>query len=612
LRGLKALLYGIDERVKVRYKSQNINALVNHRWEGVMPLLERRARETKSEAQREFYRRFMAEKVCSDCNGLRLRAESMAVTIGGKNIVELTGMTVAAALDFIGQYQLEVDTDASVRPIFRPIHREVSRRLQFLINVGLQYLTLDRTAGTLSSGEGQRIRLATQLGSALVGVLYILDEPSIGLHPRDNNRLLKALRTLQQLGNTVLVIEHDETTLREADHVIELGPGAGERGGQLVAQGTALAITKNRRSLTGAYLVGRKQVFQRKLVAAQPEQFLTVEGAVLHNLKNINVDFPLGRFSCLTGVSGSGKSTLLNEVLYPCLKRKLLHTRLPAGKCREITNWHLINKIIDVDQSPIGRTPRSNPATYTGMFTPIRQLFSQVEESRLRGYKPGRFSFNVKGGRCETCEGAGTLRIEMHFLPEVYITCHTCKGQRYNRDTLEVRFKGYNIAEILAMTVSQALALFKNQPVIYSKLDTLNRVGLGYIRLGQPATTLSGGEAQRVKLATELSKRSTGRTLYILDEPTTGLHFADIDKLVRVLDELVEKGNTVVVIEHNLDVIRNADWLIDLGPEGGDKGGQVVVAGPLKTVMKHKKSYTAKALRAHLSNRAQKKSKKTK
>ncbi len=598
-RAKQALLYGTDERIPVEWKSANFDGRAQHRWEGILNTLERRYRETKSEEQREAYRRYMSETPCHACKGQRLRPEVLAVTVGGKSIVDVTALTVRDALAFIEARRAEwVQDDTGKQAVFLPIYREVSKRLQFLINVGLDYLTLDRSAATLAGGEGQRIRLATQLGAALVGVLYILDEPSIGLHPRDNERLLRALRDLQQIGNTVLVIEHDEETIMAADYVVELGPGAGEHGGEVVAAGTPAQIVKSRKSPTGAFLAGRKKVFRRDRNTDDPEQYLIVRGAKEHNLKTVDAFFPLGRFICLTGVSGSGKSTLLNDVMFPWLQRKLLHARLPVGRCREIENWHLVDKIIDVDQSPIGRTPRSNPATYVGVFGTIRDLFALTPEAKARGYAPGRFSFNVRGGRCETCEGAGTLRVEMHFLPEVYVTCHACRGARYNRDTLEVKFKGYSIADVLQMTVDRACEVFANHRQIFHKLETLQRVGLGYIRLGQPATTLSGGEAQRVKLATELSRRSTGKTLYILDEPTTGLHFADIDKLLRVLDELVARGNTVLVIEHNLDVIGNADWIIDLGPEGGEGGGQVVAAGKFSEVLGTKGSHTAQALRA--------------
>ncbi|HNW91472.1 MAG TPA: excinuclease ABC subunit UvrA [bacterium] len=598
-RAKQVLLYGTDERIPVEWKSANFDGRAQHRWEGVMNSLERRYRETKSEEQRESYRRYMSETPCHACGGKRLKPEILAVTVGGKNIVDLCALTVARALAFIEECRKSLVKDETGRQaVFQPIYREVSKRLQFLINVGLDYLTLDRSAATLAGGEGQRIRLATQLGSALVGVLYILDEPSIGLHPRDNDRLLIALRDLQKIGNTVLVVEHDEDTIMAADYVVELGPGAGEHGGEVVAVGTPAQIVKNKKSPTGAFLAGRQHVFRRARQTEFPAEFMTVRGANEHNLKNLDVQFPFGRFICLTGVSGSGKSTLLNDIMFPWLQRKLLQARAPVGRCRDIENWQRIDKIIDVDQSPIGRTPRSNPATYTGMFNAIRDLFAQTPEAKARGYAPGRFSFNVRGGRCETCEGAGTLCVEMHFLPEVYVTCHACHGARYNRDTLEVKFKGYSIADVLNMTVDRACEVFRHHGQIYNKLETLARVGLGYIRLGQAATTLSGGEAQRVKLATELSRRSTGKTLYILDEPTTGLHFADIDKLLRVLDELVQRGNTVVVIEHNLDVIASADWIIDLGPEGGEGGGTLVAAGQYASVLQTKGSYTAAALRA--------------
>jgi excinuclease ABC subunit A len=585
----KILWEGAGEReFEFRWKGKSSVYAWKRRWEGILPLLERRYRETDSEARREELEKFMSSHPCSDCSGARLRKESLAVRVGGRNIAEHVAMSVGKALRFYESLALEPREEA----IAAPVLKEVRERLGFLANVGLGYLTLDRSSATLSGGEGQRIRLATQIGSRLTGVLYILDEPSIGLHQRDNRRLLDTLLAMRDLGNTVIVVEHDEETIRSADWVVDLGPGAGESGGEVVAEGPPEAIEAHPRSLTGAYLSGRERIAIPARRRPGNGKVLRVEGATEHNLKNVSVDFPLGTFTCVTGVSGSGKSTLVNEILHRGLARALHEAEGLPGAHRRILGIEHVDKVIDIDQSPIGRTPRSNPATYVGLFTPIRELFSRVPESRARGYKPGRFSFNVRGGRCEACEGDGVLKIEMHFLPDVYVTCDTCHGRRYNRETQEILYKGRNIADVLDMTVHQGLEFFEAVPQIRDKLKTLQDVGLGYIRLGQPATTLSGGEAQRIKLSKELSRRATGRTVYLLDEPTTGLHFDDIRKLLSVLGRLVDQGNTVIVIEHNLDVVRTADWVIDLGPEGGDEGGRVVAAGPPEQIARVAESRT--------------------
>ncbi len=566
-------------------------------FEGVVKTLDRRYRETQSEEARQEIEAFMAERACPACGGSRLRPESLGLKIDGRSIADVVRFTIKDAGSFFGSLKLG-EREAAIA---RRVLKEIRERLGFLVNVGLDYLTLDRPSATLSGGEGQRIRLATQIGSSLVGVLYILDEPSIGLHQRDNRRLLDTLKRLRDLGNTVLVVEHDEDTIRAADYVLDLGPGAGELGGHLVAVGTPDEIIANPQSLTGQYLSGARRIAVPANRRRGSGQALTIHEPREHNLKGMAVKIPLGTFTCITGVSGSGKSTLVNDILYRALAQMLYRAQDRPGAHTRIEGAQHIDKVVDIDQSPIGRTPRSNPATYTGVFTFIRSLFARTPEARMRGYAPGRFSFNVKGGRCEACQGDGLVKIEMHFLPDVYVTCDVCKGKRYNRETLDVRYKGANIAEVLDMTVREALAFFEAVPVIKSKLQTLDDVGLDYIRLGQSATTLSGGEAQRVKLATELSRRATGRTLYILDEPTTGLHFADIERLLDVLNRLVEQGNSVVIIEHNLDVIKTADWVIDLGPEGGEAGGHVVAAGTPEAVAQDAEhSYTGQFLKAVL------------
>ena len=597
----QVLLYGSgEERFTFRYTNmfgEDKEYFVP--FEGVMPLLARRYHETDSDEMRESYENYMTEIPCKACHGARLKPETLAVTVGGKNIDEVTRMTIREADEFFTQLTL---TPREMK-IAAQILKEIHARLHFLLDVGLDYLTLSRSAGTLSGGEAQRIRLATQIGSGLQGVLYVLDEPSIGLHQRDNNRLLATLKHLRDLGNTLIVVEHDEDTMYAADHIIDIGPGAGANGGRVVAEGTAEEIKKNPDSITGAYLSRRKFIPVPAKRRPGNGKFIEVVGAAENNLKDLTVKFPLGTLTLVTGVSGSGKSTLVNEILYKGIASRLYHVKGKPGKHKKIKGLENIDKIIDIDQQPIGRTPRSNPATYTGVFDAIRELFSQTSEARMRGYKAGRFSFNVKGGRCEACKGDGILKIEMHFLPDVYVPCEVCKGARYNRETLEVRYKGKNISEVLDMTIDEAVDFFANVPRIARKLKIIQDVGLGYIKLGQPATTLSGGEAQRVKLATELSRRSTGKTLYILDEPTTGLHTADIHKLLDILQRLVAGGDTVVVIEHNLDVIKTADYIIDLGPEGGDKGGTVVATGRPEDIVKVPASYTGKFLRPLLEEK---------
>jgi excinuclease ABC subunit A len=588
-------LKGTPDRVAMTYRDYEGHL---HHWRaqfrGIIANLRRRYAETESELVRAKIEEYMSERPCTECKGARLKPTSLAVTVGEKNIHEFTLMSVRESLAFLR----DVELSQTERLIGGRVIKEIGERLRFLDNVGVGYLTLQRASATLAGGEAQRIRLATQIGSALVGVLYILDEPSIGLHQRDNRKLIDTLLRLRDLGNTVIVVEHDEETMRSADHIVDMGPGAGEHGGEVVAQGTPADVQSAEASLTGRYLAGELSIETPRQRRFSLEHF-TVKGAYMHNLRHIDVSFPIGMFTCVTGVSGSGKSTLVNDILYRGMAARVNRgTKLRATDFEGIDGWEKIDKVIDIDQSPIGRTPRSNPATYTGVFDHIRQLFAATPEAKVRGYKPGRFSFNVKGGRCEHCAGEGQIKIEMHFLPDVYITCDVCKGKRYNRDTLEVHFKGRSIGDVLDMSVEEAVSFFGNVPRIARRLQTLNDVGLGYIKLGQPATTLSGGEAQRVKLATELSKLATGRTLYILDEPTTGLHFADIQKLLDVLQRLVDQGNTVVVIEHNLDVIKSADWIVDLGPEGGDEGGLVVATGtPEELVAQADHSYTGQFLR---------------
>lgn len=567
-------------------------------FEGVIPNLERRYRETDSDYMRAEIENYMRITECPVCHGKRLKPEVLAVTVADLSIVDISQMSIDDAYDFFNG--LNKKLSEKDKKIAQQILKEICARLNFLKDVGLNYLTLDRTADTLSGGEAQRIRLATQIGSGLTGVLYILDEPSIGLHQRDNDRLLKTLKGLRDLGNTVIVVEHDQDTIESADWVVDVGPGAGKHGGEIIAEGTPAQISKNKNSLTGKYLSGAEEIAVPKRRHPGNGKKLSIIGAEEHNLKNINVDIPLGKLVTLTGVSGSGKSTLLNEVLAKALSQYFFNSKEAAGKHKKITGIEHIDKVINIDQSPIGRTPRSNPATYTGVFTYIRDLFAATPEAKMRGYKAGRFSFNVKGGRCEVCGGDGVIKIEMHFLPDVYVQCEECKGRRYNREALEIHYKEKNISEVLEMTVDEAKLFFKHIPAVYKKLDTLSEVGLGYMHLGQQATTLSGGEAQRIKLAAELSRASTGRTLYILDEPTTGLHFADVKRLLSVLNKLVEKGNTVVVIEHNLDVIKSADWIIDLGPEGGYKGGEVIGVGTPEDLAKIKRSYTGQYLKKML------------
>ena len=594
---LNKILYGTGtEEIDFEYQSAAGTRKFTAPFEGVIPTLDRRYRETKSQGMRDFYEMYMSNSHCDSCNGARLKKESLAVTVGTKNIQELTDMPINKIKKYLNDLQLS----KTKKMIAEQILKEIDARLQFLIDVGLEYLTLSRSAGTLSGGEAQRIRLATQIGSGLTGVLYILDEPSIGLHQRDNDKLLATLKRLRDLGNTVIVVEHDEDTMYAADMVIDIGPGAGVHGGNVIAQGTAEEIKNVPNSITGQYLSGRKKIpVPKKRRKAKPVS-ITIKGAKENNLKNLDVKIPLGVFTCVTGVSGSGKSSLINEVLYKNLAKKLYGSSEKGGKCKEIVGIENIDKIINIDQSPIGRTPRSNPATYTGVFDYIRDIFANTNEAKLRGYQKGRFSFNVAGGRCEACQGDGVLKIEMHFLPDVYVPCEVCKGKRYNKETLEVKYKGKSISDILEMTVEEALEFFANIPKIKQKIQTLYDVGLGYIKLGQPSTTLSGGEAQRIKLATELSKRPTGKTLYILDEPTTGLHIADVHKLVDILQRLVDTGNTIVVIEHNLDLIKTADYIIDLGPEGGDNGGEIIATGTPEQIIKNDKSYTGKFLKKYL------------
>ncbi len=621
------VLYGTPEQLTIRYTPQHGHTRTyNVNFEGVIPNLDRRYKQTDSEGIREEIEGYMSARICPDCHGARLKPEALAVTVGGRNIVQVTRLSIVQAQRFFQELEAAApqtngpiqnapgkpDPLAPINPgeplvlvtltereriIARQVLKEIRARLQFLVDVGLEYLTLDRAAATLAGGEAQRIRLATQIGSGLMGVLYILDEPSIGLHQRDNGRLIKTLLRLRDLGNTLLVVEHDEDTMRAADHIIDIGPGAGEHGGHIVAEGTFDEIVNNRNSITGDYLAHRRHIPVPQQRREGNGHMLTIRGARENNLKNIDVNIPLGKFVVVTGVSGSGKSTLITDILYRKLAHALFRAHERPGAHDSIEGIMYLDKVIDIDQSPIGRTPRSNPATYTNAFTGIRELFAQVPEAKIRGYQPGRFSFNVKGGRCEACKGEGIVKIEMNFLPDVYVPCEVCKGKRYNREALEIHYKGKNIADVLDMTIEEAMAFFSNVPSIHNKLKTLNDVGLGYMRLGQPATTLSGGEAQRVKLATELARRATGRTMYILDEPTTGLHFADVERLLHVLQRLVDAGNSIVVIEHNMEVIKCADWIIDLGPEGGDDGGRVIAEGTPEEVAENEQSYTGQFLK---------------
>jgi len=596
---LDVLLYGTGgEPVAFTYTTTYGRTRVYHRvYEGLIPALEHAYREAASEEARQEIAQYMSALPCPACKGARLKPEALAVTVGGKNIWEVTRMSVREALRFFQELKLTEREEM----IAHQILKEVRARLSFLVDVGLDYLTLNRAANTLAGGEAQRIRLATQIGAQLTGVLYVLDEPSVGLHARDNQRLLATLKRLRDLGNTVIVVEHDEETMRQADFIVDLGPGAGVHGGYVVATGTPEEVAENPRSLTGQYLAGVRRIPVPRTRRRPKDRWLVVKGARQHNLKNIDVRIPLGLFVCVTGVSGSGKSTLVEDVLYRGLAWRLGYSAGKPGAHDDIEGWELVDKVVEIDQSPIGRTPRSNPATYTKVFDPIRQVFAATPEARMRGYRPGRFSFNVRGGRCEACQGQGKVKIEMHFLPDIYVPCDVCKGTRYNKETLKIRYKGKNISEVLDMTVEEALHFFSAIPPIRDKLQTLYDVGLGYIKLGQPATELSGGEAQRVKLARELSRRATGRTLYVLDEPTTGLHPEDVRKLLSVLHRLVDAGNTVVVIEHNLDVIKTADWIIDLGPEGGEEGGYVIAEGPPEEVAENPRSYTGEFLRKVLA-----------
>ncbi len=595
---IEKILYGTgEEKIDFEYSSPAGVRKFTAPFEGVIPTLDRRYRETQSQGMRAFYEMYMTNSHCNTCNGARLKPEILSIKINEKNINEITDMSIKQMKEFIDNLEL-TKKEAMIADL---VLKEIKTRLQFLIDVGLEYLTLSRAAGTLSGGEAQRIRLATQIGSGLTGVMYILDEPSIGLHQRDNDRLIETLKKLRDLGNTLLVVEHDEDTMYAADQIIDIGPGAGVHGGNVMAQGTAEEIKEVKDSITGQYLSGRKKIEVPKSRRKQTKsKVIEVKNATENNLKNVSVKFPLGVFTCVTGVSGSGKSTLVNEVLYKTIAKELNGASEKPGKCKEVKGLENIDKIINIDQSPIGRTPRSNPATYTGVFDLIRDIFAETNEAKMRGFDKGRFSFNVTGGRCESCNGDGVHKIEMHFLPDVYVPCEVCKGKRYNRETLEVKYKGKTIADVLDMTVEEALEFFDKIPRIKQKIQTLNDVGLGYIKLGQPSTTLSGGEAQRVKLATELSKKATGKTLYILDEPTTGLHIADVHRLVDILQRLVDTGNTIIVIEHNLDLIKTCDHIIDLGPEGGDGGGQVIAVGTPEQICKNEQSYTGKFLKKYL------------
>lgn len=604
VRAKRAILHGHDHEVEVRYRNRyGRTRTYSTGFEGVIPFLLRRHEESESDQARDRYEGFMREVACEECNGARLKPIVLAVTLGGKSIAEVAALPIGECRTFLANLTLE----AREKAIAERVLKEVNERLNFLVDVGLDYLSLDRPAATLAGGEAQRIRLATQIGAGLVGVLYVLDEPSIGLHQRDNHRLIETLVRLRNLGNTLIVVEHDEDTIRTADWIVDIGPGAGEHGGRIVHSGPLAALLKNKESITGAYVSGRKSIEVPAIRRpVDPKRRLVVEGAREHNLKDVTVDFPLGTFVAVTGVSGSGKSTLVNDILYNALARELNGARVIPGRHRKVKGMDLLDKVVHVDQGPIGRTPRSNPATYTGVFDHIRKLFAETQEAKVRGYQQGRFSFNVKGGRCENCAGDGTIKIEMNFLPDVYVPCEVCHGARYNRETLEVHFKGKTIADVLNMPIEEALEFFEAVPAISRHMRTLVDVGLGYIRLGQSAPTLSGGEAQRVKLATELQKRSTGRTIYVLDEPTTGLHFEDVRRLLHVLHGLVDKGNSVIVIEHNLDVVKTADWIIDMGPEGGSGGGTVVTSGTPEDVVKVKASHTGRFLAPLLSNSSSK------
>ncbi|MDF2731703.1 MAG: uvrA [Desertimonas sp.] len=590
----KVILEGTGGKVTVKYRNRyGRERQYTTDYEGVIPWIKRRHEGSESEWSREQYEGYMRSVPCPACNGARLKPASLAVSVGGRNIAEICELAIADSAKFLAALELS-ERD---RMIAERVTKEINARLGFLLDVGLDYLTLSRSAGTLAGGEAQRIRLASQIGSGLVGTLYVLDEPSIGLHQRDNRRLIDTLTRLRDLGNTVIVVEHDEETIRESDWMVDIGPGAGEHGGEVVYSGPVAGITKVSRSITGRYLSGRERIPVPAVRRPLTGEVLEIQGARQHNLRDIDVSIPLGNFVAVTGVSGSGKSTLVRDILLPVLMQHIYTSRTPPGKHRRVVGLELLDKVIDMDQSPIGRTPRSNPATYTGVFDHVRKLFAATNEAKVRGYLPGRFSFNVKGGRCESCAGDGTIKIEMHFLPDVYVPCEVCKGARYNRDTLDIEFKGHNIADVLDMPVAEAVHFFANQPSIGRYMETLMDVGLGYVRLGQPAPTLSGGEAQRVKLATELAKRSTGHTIYLLDEPTTGLHFDDVRRLLTVLSRLVDQGNTVLVIEHNLDVIKTADWIIDLGPEGGSGGGTVVAEGPPEHIATVETSHTGYYLR---------------
>jgi len=597
----KIIMYGHPDTIEYTYESKNNSGRFKYKqpWPGIIADLRRRYKETFSDGQRQNLEKMMSHKKCTTCDGQRLRPEALAVTVGKKNIWDLSKLSVSDSISFFNNLQLS----STQQQIAHEILKEIQNRLGFLKNVGLEYLTLERQAGTLSGGEAQRIRLATQIGSALVGVMYILDEPSIGLHQRDNQRLIDTLTYLRDLGNTVIVVEHDEQTLREADWLIDLGPGAGVHGGQIVAQGTPKQVEQVKESLTGQYLAGTLFMDVRKNRRKGNGNSIKIEGVSEHNLKNISVEFPLGAFTCITGVSGSGKSTLLSDVFYPAVSNRIMRSKMKEGAYTKISGLENIDKVIDINQSPIGRTPRSNPATYVGVFNAIRELYANLPDAKARGFKPGRFSFNVKGGRCENCQGAGKITIEMNFLPDVYVTCEVCNGKRFNRETLEVLYKGKSIADVLDMTIETASDFFSAVPSISRKLETLKSVGLGYIKLGQSALTLSGGEAQRVKLANELAKRSTGKTLYILDEPTTGLHFADVKQLMEVINRLLDQGNTVIMIEHNLDVILQADYIVDLGPEGGNGGGQIIASGTPEKVAQQKNSYTGKYIKECLERK---------